>query len=148
MIQTCTNLYLRSFDEDLRNESDVSERDKILDFLMEKPVMKKLIRENYSDQDAPLFITDSKGLVWVVIVDEKIHILGPSIVRGDIISSGVHALFAEQKTDLDAGAVNLLVENLPGISVIKMMEYAVMFYYAVKEKAITVSKLVYLFCGR
>ncbi|MCR5626654.1 MAG: AraC family transcriptional regulator [Lachnospiraceae bacterium] len=111
---------------------------------MEKDFMREIIHEKIKESEYPLFITDSKGLAWIVVVDEQIHVLGPSIVRSEIISSGVHNLVKEKKSRIDIERLTSFVDTIPGIPVLRLVEYAVMFYFTVKEREINISDLQYI----
>ncbi len=149
MIRCCHNLYIWHYDSSFRLiSSSCPEESSIGSFLKLDNVSGLILVHAKSNED-PLILTSSIRLMWTAAFEKQddilqdIYILGPYFIDDNSPQNIEQRL---QKMDLSTmfrrNAVAFM-RSLPVISLNRIMEYSIMLHYAVTEKRISVSDLIY-----
>lgn len=164
----CHNLYFWTYDTNMNlldmHLSDTNHlNDEVSAFILDeiftvcqcKDYLKTYILEN----DMPLLISDSLGLMWISAMEKKepdihqvtsisqetlvsyVHVIGPFFVNETALPS-IKKSMRQRSLSLELQRnAEILLDSIPTISSIEMFQYAMMFHYCITGKKITISQL-------
>ena len=149
MIRCCHNLYIWHYDSSFRLISSSCPEESSIGSFLKLDNVSGLILEHAKSNEDPLILTSSIRLMWTAAFEKQddilqdIYILGPYFIDDNSPQNIEQRL---QKMDLSTmfrrNAVAFM-RSLPVISLNRIMEYSIMLHYAVTEKRISVSDLIY-----
>lgn len=147
MVRCCHNLYMWEYDEELKLL--YTNCDSALEYNGSIPMNIPLetIRKNITGSIYPVIISNEIGMTWVIIPVEKVgfgnvlYVLGPLFIDAVSVQSiEASLLIRSLSAELRRGIVQF-IRGLPVISVNRMMEYTIMFYYCLTGEKIAISDL-------
>lgn len=149
MIRCCHNLYFWSYDASFQLiESNCPDETAIGSFLRVER-SHEMILEYAKDNDMPLIITSAIRLMWTAAfrrengILKNIYILGPYFIDDNSPHNIENRLRnMELSTTFRRNSVRFM-QSLPVISLNRIMEYSIMFHYAVTEEEISISDIAY-----
>lgn len=147
MVRCCHNLYMWEYDESLNLLH--TNCDSALEYNSSIPmnIPIETIQKITSGSKYPVIIGNEIGMTWVVTPSETIssgymyYVLGPSFIDAVSVQTIEDSLFLRDiSPELRKGMVQF-IRGLPVISINRLMEYSIMFYYCLTGKSITISDL-------
>lgn len=149
MINCCHNLYLWTYDSAFHLITSNCPEQTIIDNLFVMNRSKDDFIRQITEQDTPVIYTNEMGLMWVMtphFLDNELlrfYILGPFFVD-DIPPKSLEAQLNKHNLSVPLRQEFMLfLHKLPVISLSRIFEYAIMLYFCITEKKITVSALRY-----
>lgn len=149
MINCCHNLYFWCYDSEntLLYSSSPEEWQTLTAFFIRQHL--EMIQFHFSQNDKPLIMGNEYNMLWIVVPEksedklERFHIMGP-FFTSDYPLKEIKAQLDQKQLSvrLTRGFTQFLKE-LPIISINRIFEYAVMFYYCITGRKISVSDLNY-----
>ena len=149
MIRCCHNLYFWNYDAAFHLIESTCPDETAIGAFLRVERSHEMILEYAKDNDTPLIITSAIRLMWTAVFEKEdgilknVYILGPYFIDDNSPQNIESRL---RKMELSAAfrrdAVRFM-QSLPVISLNRIMEYSIMFHYAVTEKEINVSDLTY-----
>lgn len=149
MISCCHNLYLWTYDSAFHLITSNCPEQTIIDNLFMMNRSRDDFIRQIAEQDTPVIYTNEMGLMWVMtpyFLDNELlrfYILGPFFVD-DIPPKSLEAQLNKHNLSVPLRQEFMLfLHKLPVISLSRIFEYAIMLYFCITEKKITVSALRY-----
>nr|WP_302592922.1 helix-turn-helix domain-containing protein [uncultured Marvinbryantia sp.] len=149
MISCCHNLYLWTYDSAFHLITSNCPEQTIIDNLFVMNRSRDDFIRQIAEQDTPVIYTNEMGLMWVMtpyFLDNELlrfYILGPFFVD-DIPPKSLEAQLNKHNLSVPLRQEFMLfLHKLPVISLSRIFEYAIMLYFCITEKKITVSALRY-----
>lgn len=149
MISCCHNLYLWTYDSAFHLITSNCPEQTIIDNLFMMNRSRDDFIRQIAEQDTPVIYTNEMGLMWVMtpyFQDNELlrfYILGPFFVD-DIPPKSLEAQLNKHDLSIPLRQEFMLfLHKLPVISLSRIFEYAIMLYFCITEKKITVSALRY-----
>lgn len=149
MISCCHNLYLWTYDSAFHLIASNCPEQTIIDNLFVMNRSRDDFIRQIAEQDTPVIYTNEMGLMWVMtpyFLDNELlrfYILGPFFVD-DIPPKSLEAQLNKHNLSVPLRQEFMLfLHKLPVISLSRIFEYAIMLYFCITEKKITVSALRY-----
>lgn len=149
MISCCHNLYLWTYDSAFHLITSNCPEQTIIDNLFVMNRSRDDFIRQITEQDTPVIYTNEMGLMWVMtpyFLDNELlrfYILGPFFVD-DIPPKSLEAQLNKHNLSVPLRQEFMLfLHKLPVISLSRIFEYAIMLYFCITEKKITVSALRY-----
>ncbi|EET59860.1 transcriptional regulator, AraC family [Marvinbryantia formatexigens DSM 14469] len=149
MISCCHNLYLWTYDSAFHLITSNCPEQAIIDNLFVMNRSRDDFIRQIAEQDTPVIYTNEMGLMWVMtpyFLDNELlrfYILGPFFVD-DIPPKSLEAQLNKHNLSVPLRQEFMLfLHKLPVISLSRIFEYAIMLYFCITEKKITVSTLRY-----
>lgn len=149
MISCCHNLYLWTYDSAFHLITSNCPEQTIIDNLFVMNRSRDDFIRQIAEQDTPVIYTNEMGLMLVMtpyFLDNELlrfYILGPFFVD-DIPPKSLEAQLNKHNLSVPLRQEFMLfLHKLPVISLSRIFEYAIMLYFCITEKKITVSALRY-----
>ena len=149
MISCCHNHYLWNYDSAFHLITSNCPEQTIIDNLFVMNRSRDDFIRQIAEQDTPVIYTNEMGLMWVMtpyFLDNELlrfYILGPFFVD-DIPQKSLEAQLNKHNLSVPLRQEFMLfLHKLPVISLSRIFEYAIMLYFCITDKKITVSALRY-----
>lgn len=149
MVACCHNLYLWVYDSSFYLISSNCPEHNAIDGLFVMSCRKGEFEQQLWEQDTPIILSNEIGLMWIMVPlwqDGKLirtYVLGPFFVD-DTPQKSFAKYLDEHKLSLQLRKDFLkFLEVLPIISLNRIFEYAIMFYFCITNQKISVSDLRY-----
>lgn len=149
MINCCHNLYFACYDSEnnLLYSSSPEEWQTLTSFFIRQHA--KMLQLHFVQTDKPLIIGNEYHMLWIVVPEKKegrleqFHIMG-TFFTSDYPLQEIKAQLEQMQLSVRlTRKFTLFLKELPSISINRIFEYAVMFYYCITGEKISVSDLHY-----
>lgn len=149
MINCCHNLYFWCYDKDKHLIYSTCPEDWQIHTAFFIGKQKELL-QNYSDQnEKPLIIGNEYNMLWIVVPEKQngkllhFHVMGP-FFTSDYPLKEIKAQLNRKQLSLSiTRKFTEFLKDLPVISINRIFEYTIMFYYCITGEKITASDLNY-----